>query len=950
MRQARTGPELEFRREALLERLERARPKIVAIVAPAGFGKTTLVRQYLEGAGAWAICDCSGVRDDVDLARRLIPALAIENPGREHDLTQTELKLGDGGTTVAERLNIALDEWRQPSDGAVVFENCEHLARPGSARDFVARLLATSPGGRAIVVCSREDLRMHLTRFAAPHEIVVLHAHDLAFSDERVREMFATTIGDAESIERIVAVAQGWPIAVLLLLRFAAEGRIAALLDRLDDLAFEELHDYLADEVLASLEPEIVQAIVACACIPRATDIDLRGVSNDADFARRFWEFAKESPFISRGSKGVYTVHPLLATLLLEHHEERRDALLRSVAAYHESRGHFPRAAELHLARGDKEAAAHALGQHEAVRDLAPSMSYALVLSQLDQRLVQRYPRLWGVTALLQMFCVDTERLLDEATAIWRILSPDVSLVERYYVVIFRVVFMIHLGLIKEALALADAFAEQAREAEIPRAFRDGFIPYLRALPNARMGHLHEAERDLTRALPFVSHLDVMAAGTLATLGADIARVRGERAVERRFLEQAIERARSSGLSNIVAFDTAEALVGAWLAGEYELAADYAADLDSQVERFGIRGFAYLAAVACGREGEPCDVDSPKFVIYAHLIAASRSADIREARRLAASALLLAERTHSPFLQTLAAIAVALTDELKRAEYLDAARAAGARCESSQLEESIAALIAGGSPNAMLSAYVRRFERGRSLAAAPIAIDVVRGAVRVNGASVMLSNRELELLVALGVRRETLHRERLASLLWPAQDAYAARNALSVALHRLRGRAGRDDIVVRDGDGYRLHADARVDLWEIERVANVLLGRKTHTKDDREALERLAAQLGTKRPERMLRWEWFGPTERRLRELHVRTTHRLASDALARGDASGALRLCEEALAQDPCDEPACEIAIRAHLQLGDRAAAVRQYRRYRSALLDELGCEPSASLAALVS
>ncbi len=950
MRQARTGPELEFRREALLERLERARPKIVAMVAPAGFGKSTLTRQYLEGAGASAICDCSGVRDDVDLARRLIPALATENPEREHRLTQTELKLGDGGTTVIERLNVTLDAWRQDSDGTIVFENCEHLVRSGSARDFFARLLGARPKGRAIVICSREDLRMHLTRFAAPHEIVVLHAHDLAFNGERVREMFATTVEDADAVERIVTVSQGWPIAVLLLLRFAAEGRIATLLDRLDDLAFEELHDYLADEVLASLKPQLVQAIVACACIPRATDLDLRGVSNDTEFVRQFWEFAKDSPFIARGSKGVYTVHPLLATLLLEHHRERRDALLQSVAAYHESNGRFPRAAELHLARGDKEAAARALGQHEAVRDPAPSMSYALVLSQLDQRLVQRYPRLWGVTALLRMFCVGAERLLDEATAIWRMLSPDVSLVERYYIVVFRVLFMIHLGLMEEALALAEAFAEQADDVENPHAFRDGFIPFLRALPSARMGRLNEAERDLTRALPFVSHLDVTAAGSLAALGADIARVRGERAVERRFLEQAVERARSSGLSNVVAFTIAEALVGAWLAGEDALVATYAEELGSQVERFGIGGFEYLAAVARGSDGEPCEIDNTKFAMYARLIAASRSPDIAEARRLAASALAFAERDHSPFSQVLAALAVALSDESKRTEYLRVAREAAARCESAQLEESIAALAAGGSPAGMLAGYVHRFERRPSLADASIEIEIVRGAVRMNGASVTLSSRELELLFALAVHREALDRTRLASILWPEQDERAARNALGVALHRLRGRIGRDDIVARDGEGYRLHADARVDLWDLERAANVLLGRPTHTEGDRKALERLAEELGAKRPERMLRWDWFDSTERRLRELHLRVTHRLASDALANADARSALRLCEEMLARDPCDEPACEIAIRAHLELGDRAAAVRQYRRYSRALLDELGCEPSASLTTLVS
>ncbi|MHB8146469.1 MAG: hypothetical protein ACYDGM_04295, partial [Vulcanimicrobiaceae bacterium] len=587
----------EIRRDELLDRLERVRPKIVALIAPAGFGKTTLARQYLAEEQAWAICDCSGVRDDLDLARRLIPALAAEHPDREQLLTQRELMMGDGGTSIVERVNIAMEAWREPAQGTFVFENCECLAHSGAARDFFARLLATRPGGRSVVLCSRDSLRMHLTRFAAPHEVMVLRAGDLAFDEAGVRRIFATLIDDERSIERITAVSQGWPIAVLLLKRFAVEGRIATLLDRLDDVAFDELHDYLADEVLASLDVRLVEAIFACACIPHATAADLRGASADVDLADDLSEFAKESPFIARGSGGVYTVHPLLASLLLEHQEERRSALLHRVAAYHESAKRFVRAAELYLTRGDDIAAARALGQHEVVRDPSPSMPYATLLSQLDRELVQRYPRLWGITALLRTFCADTESLLDEANAIWRTLAPEVGPPERYYVFAFRIVFMSHLGLLDEALELVEAFGREAREAKSRPALIDGYIPYLRALLLARMGQLKEAETTLTRALPMVEHLDVMASGTLLALGADIARVRGERAIERSFLERSIERAQSSGLTNFVAFDVAEALFGAWFAGEDAVVSRYGKELEAYVDRYGVRGFGYLAAV-----------------------------------------------------------------------------------------------------------------------------------------------------------------------------------------------------------------------------------------------------------------------------------------------------------------------------------------------------------------
>ncbi|HEX3550243.1 MAG TPA: bacterial transcriptional activator domain-containing protein, partial [Candidatus Elarobacter sp.] len=76
---------------------------------------------------------------------------------------------------------------------------------------------------------------------------------------------------------------------------------------------------------------------------------------------------------------------------------------------------------------------------------------------------------------------------------------------------------------------------------------------------------------------------------------------------------------------------------------------------------------------------------------------------------------------------------------------------------------------------------------------------------------------------------------------------------------------------------------------------------------------------------------------------------RLANRALAAGRHDEALALAHETIAYDPCDEPAREIAIRAHLAAGDRAAALRHYRQYRDVLQTELQCEPSESIARLV-
>ena len=60
-------------------------------------------------------------------------------------------------------------------------------------------------------------------------------------------------------------------------------------------------------------------------------------------------------------------MHPLVASTLLERHPARVDALLAPAAAAYERAAEYQRAAEIHLGRGDQEAAADALEHIEVI-------------------------------------------------------------------------------------------------------------------------------------------------------------------------------------------------------------------------------------------------------------------------------------------------------------------------------------------------------------------------------------------------------------------------------------------------------------------------------------------------------------------------------------------------------------------------------------------------------
>ncbi len=508
---------------------------------------------------------------------------------------------------------------------------------------------------------------------------------------------------------------------------------------------------------------------------------------------------------------------------------------------------------------------------------------------------------------------------------------------------------MSYIGLIEEAVEILERFAAENNVGEEPKNHFEGYLFYLLGLMRARLGHIARAERDLTLALPLVSGMDIMGSGTLLSLGADIARLRGEYPVARQFVDRALEASRRSGLYNFVALDLAEGAFGAWIAGDDALLTRYSAELDETVHRNGVRRFAYFSAVVTGRSEAPSDADLLKWVACGRIIEAANASDPAVAVRNAKAAVAAAQQHGAPFVECLSIITLAYFDDLHFDDHMRKAINLAERCDSPHLVSAVYGIADRASDHGMLSNLVRRLERERVERVPMLEVQLTDGEVRTAGRAVSLSERELALLVALSLRREVVPRSRLADLLWPELDEYAARNALSVCLHRLRQHIGNDRAIVRSKDGYALHDDVRVDLWDIDRTIAALRSRPALADAERRVLMSLFERLRARRPDRMLQWEWFEATERHISELRLEVAGRLAKDALSHGEPHRALELAEEMIGYDACDEAARQIAITAHLASGDRGAALRHYRQYRDILAAELQVEPSAEIKHLV-
>jgi DNA-binding SARP family transcriptional activator/pimeloyl-ACP methyl ester carboxylesterase len=182
-------------------------------------------------------------------------------------------------------------------------------------------------------------------------------------------------------------------------------------------------------------------------------------------------------------------------------------------------------------------------------------------------------------------------------------------------------------------------------------------------------------------------------------------------------------------------------------------------------------------------------------------------------------------------------------------------------------------------------------------------------------------------------------RDKLAALLWGAMRDEQARTSLRQALYDLRKNLGAATGVLRtEGDTVSLDPTAvEVDAALFAQAAG---------EPSPEALERAALLYRGDLLEGFVVDEepfeaWLMEERERLRELAIDALARASAHQRTTGDLAAALRTARQLLTLDRLQEPVHRTLMRLHAQLGQRAAALRQYQQCVTVLQRELGVEP---------
>ncbi len=300
-------------RPRLIALLDEANVPIRMLIAPAGYGKTTLAEQWVakEGRrGTWFTARPASV-DVAALALGLARAAAGIVPDCEERLREHLRALpapAENVRVLAEILSEDIAGW--PNDAWLVFDDYHEICPSADAERFVEELVSLCPV--QILIASRQRPSWVKARRILYGEVFELNQTQLAMDGHEAAEVLSGR--NATSASGLVALANGWPAVIGLAAVSSAE-----LVDQ--ESVPEALYQFFADEIFSALDTEVQVGLATLALAPvldRPLVIRLLGEGAD-----RICSAALDVGILVE-REGRLDIHPLARAFLDEQRDQGR--------------------------------------------------------------------------------------------------------------------------------------------------------------------------------------------------------------------------------------------------------------------------------------------------------------------------------------------------------------------------------------------------------------------------------------------------------------------------------------------------------------------------------------------------------------------------------------------------------------------------------------------------
>jgi LuxR family maltose regulon positive regulatory protein len=400
-------------RPQLVERLTdglRSGHKLILVSAPAGFGKTTLVSDWVrqqELSTAWLSLD----RGDDDPARfwtYLIAALQSQRPGvGQKALSALESPQPPPLETV---LVTLLNELTELAGTMVLVLDDLHTIAAQAVHDTLFFLIEHLPPQVHVVVLTRVDPPWPVARLRARRQMTELRSQDLRFTQDQTAALLNDVMGlglSDQDVGLLDARTEGW-IAALHLAALATEA-LSSMREQADVQAFVQAFsgshrfvlDYLVEEVLDRQPGEVQQFLLRTSILDRMSPPLCDAVTGGSDGQVTLDRLERANLFLIPldGERRWYRYHRLFADLLqsrLQRAEPDLAPILHQRASlWCEQNGLQAEAIDHALAAGDLERAADLIEQAaEGTLMRGEVATFTRWVSALPEDLVRTHPAL----------------------------------------------------------------------------------------------------------------------------------------------------------------------------------------------------------------------------------------------------------------------------------------------------------------------------------------------------------------------------------------------------------------------------------------------------------------------------------------------------------------------------------------------------------------------------
>ena len=215
-----------LRHSSLIQRLERgdSRP-IVSVVAPAGYGKTTLLSQWADCSGqafAWVSVD-EADNDPKVLLSYVAAALDAVEPIGERVFDALASPASSVPGSVVPRLGSAFSSMTSP---VVLVLDDVHLLRNSECRAALSVLADHVPAGSRLALAGRAGPPLRIARLRAEGKIMEIGPADLSLTREEASSLLrdAGLVLAEEDVAELHKRTEGWPAGLYLAALYLREG------------------------------------------------------------------------------------------------------------------------------------------------------------------------------------------------------------------------------------------------------------------------------------------------------------------------------------------------------------------------------------------------------------------------------------------------------------------------------------------------------------------------------------------------------------------------------------------------------------------------------------------------------------------------------------------------------------------------------------------------------